>query len=440
MKLWDKGIATNAAIEQFTVGKDRELDVQLAPYDIKGTMAHVQMLEAVGLLNANEKTELHAALSSLLDETKQPDFKIPLGFEDIHSYVEFRLTEQLGEVGKKVHTGRSRNDQVLVDLHLFFRDQLLELKNQVAELFDLLQELSEHHKGELLPGYTHLQVAMPSSFGMWFGAFAECLIEDVRMIGTAYDIVNQNPLGSAAGYGTSFPLDRQFTTELLGFADLKYNAVAAQLSRGNSERFIGWALSAVASTVGRLAMDCCLYMSQNFDFISFPDHLTTGSSIMPHKKNPDVLELVRAKCNKLQALPTSITAITTNLPSGYHRDFQLLKEQILPAFTDLSDCLSMVQLMLSNIKINPVSMQDEKYKYLFTVEEVNQLVMDGIPFRDAYKIVGQKVEEGTFEPSTAVNHSHAGSIGNLCTEEIKDKMAKVLEQFFAPGELNKLWI
>jgi argininosuccinate lyase len=429
MKLWDKGVTTAASIDKFTVGNDRELDVLLAPFDVLGSLAHVQMLMKIGMLDEQEYKSIRDELKSIYKEVKEADFEIPIDFEDIHSYVEFQLTERLGQTGKKLHTGRSRNDQVLTDLHLFMREELAELHAQTTQFFEQLLALSEEHKEKLLPGYTHLQVAMPSSFGLWFGAYAETLIEDLRMLQTAYATVDQNPLGSAAGYGTSFPLDRELTTNLLGFSNLKVNAAAAQISRGIMERNVSWALAAVGSTVGKMAMDLCLFSSQNFNFVGLPAEFTTGSSIMPHKQNPDVLELVRAKCNVLQTLPLSVTSIITNLTSGYHRDFQLIKEQVLPAFETLKACLNMMQLMLKNIEVNTVDLTDEKYRYLFTVEEVNKLVESGTPFRDAYKIVGGSVQDGTFESSQKVAHTHIGSIGNLRNDLIVKKMEDVARDF-----------
>lgn len=429
MKLWQKNTNTSQAVETFTVGNDREMDVFLAPFDVQGSLAHIKMLETIGLLTTEEWTVLAGELKSIYREIQAGQFSLQPGVEDIHSQVELLLTERLGEVGKKIHSGRSRNDQVLVDLKLFFRTAIEQLVQNIEHLFVLLQQQSEAFKAQLLPGYTHLQLAMPSSFGLWLGANAEGLVDDVITLQSAYKIVNKNPLGSAAGYGSSFPLNRTLTTQLLGFEALNYNVVYAQMSRGKSERVVAQAMSNVAATLNKLAMDCCLYMNQNFGFISFPDELTTGSSIMPHKKNPDVFELIRAKCNQLQALPNDVTLLTTNLPSGYHRDFQLLKEYLFPAFITLNSCLDMMHLMISNMKIKEDLLTDPQYKYLFSVEEVNKLVLQGVPFRDAYKKVGLEIEAGKFEYSTAVHHTHEGSIGNLCTAEIAAAMKAAIDDF-----------
>src|SRR5690554_5753376 len=404
MKLWDKGIAVNKKIEDFTVGRDRELDVELAPFDIMGTMAHIIMLEKVGLLEREELALLLPQLKVLYRQTQEQGFVIEEGIEDVHSQVELLLTQALGDVGKKVHSGRSRNDQVL-------------------------QQRSDAHKDDLLPGYTHLQVAMPSSFGLWFGAYAESLVDDMHLLLAAWRIVNQNPLGAAAGYGSSFPLDRELTTRLLGFEDLSYNVVYAQMGRGKMERSVAMAMASVAATVGKLAMDACLYMSQNFGFIGLPAELTTGSSIMPHKKNPDVFELIRAKCNKLQALPQQIMMITANLPSGYFRDLQLIKEVFLPAFDELQSCLELTTFAVANMEVKRDLMKDPLYRFAFSVEEVNRRVLEGLPFRDAYREVGQEIEKGDFEVPEQIKHSHAGSIGNLCNEEIKAKMEAVQASF-----------
>ncbi|MBR4968618.1 MAG: argininosuccinate lyase [Alistipes sp.] len=425
MKLWNKGFEPDKAIEEYTVGNDRVLDLRLAQYDIEGSMAHIKMLETIGLLEKSELEQLLAALAELLEEAKKGNFVIEEGVEDVHSQVELMLTRKLGDVGKKIHSGRSRNDQVLVDLKLFMRDELRKVADHTKQLFDRLIALSEEHKDALMPGYTHLQIAMPSSFGLWFGAYAESLIDDMRLVVAAYDTANQNPLGSAAGYGSSFPLNRTMTTELLGFETLHYNAVAAQMSRGKTERAAAFAVASLASTIGRFAMDVCLFMCQNFGFISFPDNLTTGSSIMPHKKNPDVFEITRGKCNRLQAIPNEIALLTTNLPLGYHRDMQLLKDIIFPATTTICEVMDMCDFMLQNIRINKGILEDKKYDYLFTVEDVNRLVLDGKPFREAYREVGVSVQEGRYTPTREVHHSHEGSIGNLCNDKIVEKMARV---------------
>jgi len=429
MKLWQKDKASLKEVEQFTVGKDKEFDLQLAPFDVLGSIAHVTMLETVGLLQKEEKDKLVKELISIYNQTYDSRFTIYDGVEDIHSQVELLLTEKLGDTGKKIHSARSRNDQVLVDIKLFLRNELEELVNTIQQFFELLQTQSEKYKDHLLPGYTHLQLAMPSSFGLWFGAYAESLVDDVVTIKAAYDIVNKNPLGSAAGYGSSFPINRTLTTKLLGFEDLNYNVVYAQMGRGKSERIVAQALSNVADTLSKLSMDACLFLNQNFGFISFPAELTTGSSIMPHKKNPDVFELIRSHCNRIKSLPNEITMMTTNLPSGYHRDLQLLKEHLFPAFIVLKDCIEMAGLMLNNIEIKKDILTDEKYKYLFSVEEVNKLVNSGMPFRDAYKKVGLDIEAGYFKYDTSVHHTHEGSIGNLCTEEIKKQMESVTQSF-----------
>jgi argininosuccinate lyase len=441
MKLWSKDKDSLKEVTDFTTGKDQELDLYLAKFDVLGSLAHIQMLESINLLTKPEFNSLSAELKNIYKEIEKGNFKIEEGVEDIHSQVELLLTKKLGDVGKKIHSGRSRNDQVLVDIKLFIRHQLQELVGEIKSLFDLLQKLSEQHKEKLLPGYTHLQLAMPSSFGLWFGAYAESLVDDVITLQAAYQVANKNPLGSAAGYGSSFPLNRKMTTELLGFADLNYNVVYAQMGRGKTERIVASSISNVATTLSKLAMDACLFLNQNFGFISFPDDLTTGSSIMPHKKNPDVFELIRAKCNTLIALPNEIALVTGNLPSGYHRDLQLLKEKLFPAFQTLSDCMRMTGLMLSNIQIKDNILDDEKYKYLFSVEEVNKLVLSGMPFRDAYKKVGKDIEEGKFDYSTKINHTHEGSIGNLNLKEISSMMEKAIQNF--PFEvvnqaLNKL--
>ena len=426
MKLWDKGFSTDEKIDFFTVGNDRELDLVLAKYDVIGSKAHAAMLCEIGLLSKAEFEKVEQELNILLERIEKGEFVIEAEFEDVHSKVEFLLTEKLGDIGKKIHTARSRNDQVLVDVHLYLKEELTLIEKEITVLFDRLIGLAEKHKKVLMPGYTHFQVAMPSSFGLWFSAYAESLIDDVYMLHAARKVTDQNPLGSAAGYGSSFPIDREHTTKTLGFADLKYNSVAAQMSRGKTEKTVAYALGSVASTLSRFAMDICLYMSQNFSFVSFPDELTTGSSIMPHKKNPDVFELIRGKCNKIQALPYELTLITSNLPSGYHREFQLLKEGLIPAIQNLKSCLEILSFSLESIRVNEHILNDAKYDYLFTVEEVNELVQNGVPFRDAYKIVGEKVEKGEFEPDKEVNHKHLGSIGNLALEQIQSKMKKAL--------------
>jgi argininosuccinate lyase len=429
MKLWNKGFEPDKAIEEFTVGNDRELDLRLARYDVIGSMAHIRMLESIGLLGSDELPVLLEALQRILESAERGEFVIEEGVEDVHSQVELMLTRELGDLGKKIHSGRSRNDQVLVDLKLFMRDELKMLAERMKVLFDRLQSLSNEHKDTLMPGYTHLQVAMPSSFGLWFGAYAESLVDDMEMVVAAYNIANQNPLGSAAGYGSSFPLNRTMTTELLGFGALHYNVVAAQMSRGKTERAAAYAIASVASTLGKFAMDVCLFMCQNYGFISFPDNLTTGSSIMPHKKNPDVFEIMRGKCNRLQSVPNEISLLTTNLPLGYHRDLQLLKDIIFPATTTLCQCLDMCDFMLQNIIIKQDIIEDERYNYLFTVEDVNRLTLSGVPFREAYREVGMAVQRGEYTPTREVNHTHEGSIGNLCNDKIAEKMNKVLEKF-----------
>ena len=424
MKLWDKGFSTDKKIDLFTVGNDRELDLIIAKYDVIGNVAHAKMLHSIGLLTADELKDLEVELASILKTIEKGEFVIDDSFEDVHSKVEFLLTEKLGDTGKKIHTARSRNDQVLVDVHLYLKDALTEINGEVDELFNLLISLAEQYKNVLLPGYTHLQVAMPSSFGLWFSAYAETLIDDIYFLKAAYKVADQNPLGSAAGYGSSFPIDRDFTTKALNFETLKFNSVAAQMGRGKLEKSVAFAISSVASTLSKMSMDICLYMSQNFSFISFPDELTTGSSIMPHKKNPDVFELIRGKCNKLQALPYEFTLITNNLPSGYHRDFQLLKEGLIPSFSTLKSCLEMLTYSLKNIQVKNDIIEDEKYLYLFSVEEVNKLVQSGVPFRDAYKIIGKNINEGNFNPDKNVVHTHKGSLGNLCLDEIVEKKKK----------------
>ncbi|MHA6247839.1 argininosuccinate lyase [Pontibacter sp. CAU 1760] len=429
MKLWQKETGTAAEIEAFTVGRDAELDMQLAPFDVLGSLAHTQMLQHIGLLTQEELEVLHVHLKEIYRAIEAGDFTIEPGVEDIHSQVELELTRRVGDAGKKIHSGRSRNDQVLLDLKLYFRHQLQQTVEGVKSLFDMLQQQSERYKEVLLPGYTHLQVAMPSSFGLWFGAYAESLVDDMHLLHAAYKIADKNPLGSAAGYGSSFPLDRQMTTDLLGFEAMNYNVVYAQMGRGKSERVVATAMASVAATIAKMSMDLCLYMNQNFGFIALPDHLTTGSSIMPHKKNPDVFELLRGKCNKLQALPTEISMLLINLPSGYHRDLQLLKENLFPGFAELQSCLEMLTYMLAELKVRDNILEDEKYQYLFSVDAVNALVLQGMPFRDAYKVVGAQIEAGNFKPAAAVTHTHEGSIGNLCNDKIAELMQQAMAQF-----------
>ncbi|MFP5039628.1 argininosuccinate lyase [Parasediminibacterium sp. JCM 36343] len=429
MKLWQKDIASLKEVETFTVGKDREMDLLLAPYDVLGSIAHVTMLATIGLLTNEEKDIIVKELQAIYKQTQDDSFKIGEGVEDIHSQIEFLLTASLGEMGKKIHSARSRNDQVLVDIKLFLRSEIESLVNAIVPFFQLLQQQSEAFKNHLFPGYTHLQLAMPSSFGLWFGAYAESLVDDMVTLQAAYKVANKNPLGSAAGYGSSFPINRKLTTELLGFDNLNYNVVYAQMGRGKAERITAQALANVAETLARLSMDMCLYLNQNFDFVSFPQELTTGSSIMPHKKNPDVFELIRSHCNRIKALPNEITMMTTNLPSGYHRDLQLLKEHLFPTFSTLKDCISMAALMLSNISVKQPILTDEKYKYIFSVEEVNKLVLQGIPFRDAYKQVGMAIEKNAFEYTIDIQHTHEGSIGNLCNEEINAMMEETFAMF-----------
>ena len=429
MKLWQKDKASLLEVEKFTVGKDKELDLHLAPFDLLGSLAHIKMLESVGLLSKEELTRLETGLKNIYQQIQKDGFKLNDGVEDIHSQVELMLTQKLGDVGKKIHSARSRNDQVLVDLKLFLRAEIEKTVINTKKLFDLLIIQSEKYKDDLLPGYTHLQLAMPSSFGLWFGAYAESLVDDLITVEAAYQVVNKNPLGSAAGYGSSFPINRQMTTDLLGFNNLNYNVVYAQMGRGKTERIVASALANIAATMSKLSMDACLFLNQNFAFISFPDELTTGSSIMPHKKNPDVFELIRAHCNRIQALPNEIMLMTTNLPSGYHRDLQLTKEHIIPAFENLNDCLQMAALMLSNIEIKKGLLADEKYAFLFSVEEVNKLVLQGMPFRDAYKKVGADIEAGNFSYSASLNHTHEGSLGNLCNDKIQDTMNDIIEKF-----------
>lgn len=430
MKIWQKATDSKKEVEQFTIGRDPEFDILLAPFDVLGSMAHAHMLAKIGLLTQEDNLILQKGLKEIYFEIEKGQFQIAPGVEDVHSQVEFLLTERYGEVGKKLHSGRSRNDQVLVDLKLYYRAAIREILEETQTLFDLLIFLAEKHKNDLMPGYTHTQLAMPSSFGLWFGSFAEGLTEDLGMLKAAFDLSNKNPLGSAAGYGSSFPLDRTLTTELLGFADLHHNVINAQNSRGKTERTIAFALAGIAGTLNKLATDVCLFMNQHFAFLTFPDNLTTGSSIMPHKKNPDVFELIRAKTNQIQAVPTSVSFLLTNMSTGYHRDMQLLKEEIFPAFESLKSCLSMSAFMLKEIKVKQNILQDPFYKHLFSVEVVNDLVLQGVPFRDAYKKVGLDIEAGQFAPDQSqVNHSHEGSIGNLCLSEIKSKMKAQAEEF-----------
>lgn len=430
MKLWSKtNTSTTEAVEKFTVGRDKEFDQLLAPFDVLGSIAHTKMLATVGLLTEKESNQLVKALQKIYAKVIAPDFIIPEGVEDIHSYVEFLLTAELGDAGKKIHSARSRNDQVLVDIKLFLRAAMQELVEDTQQLFTLLQQQSEKYSAHLLPGYTHLQLAMPSSFGLWFGAYAESLVDDMITLAAAYKVVNKNPLGSAAGYGSSFPINRSLTTQLLGFDELNYNVVYAQMGRGKTERIVAAAMANIADTLAKLSMDMCLYLNQNFSFVSFPSELTTGSSIMPHKKNPDVFELVRSYCNRLKALPNEIMLMTTNLPSGYQRDLQLLKEHLFPAFAELSNCIKMVHLMIANIEVKERIVEEEKYRFIFSVEEVNKLVLNGMPFRDAYKKVGESIESGTFNYSTDIAHTHEGSIGNLCTTQIGELMQQTIAEF-----------
>jgi argininosuccinate lyase len=428
-KLWQKTTNVNELVENFTVGRDTEFDRQMAAFDVLGSLAHTQMLQSIGLMSADDLALVQRELKAIYKDIENNNFTIEPGVEDVHSQVEMLLTQRIGDAGKKIHSGRSRNDQVLVDLKLFFRSELQQVVEETEILFRQLIELSEKHKDVLLPGYTHLQVAMPSSFGLWFGAYAESLADDLELVLAAYKITNKNPLGSAAGYGSSFPLNRTLTTQLLGFDSLNYNVVYAQMGRGKTERIIAQALSSIAATLAKMAMDQALYLSQNFAFVSYPDTLTTGSSIMPHKKNPDVWEIMRGKCNRLQALPNDVAMMTTNLPSGYHRELQLLKELLFPAFTDLKDCLHMATFMLQNITVNTEILNDPKYAYLFSVEEVNRLTLSGTPFRDAYKQVGLAIEKGEFNPDKKVNHTHEGSIGNLGNVEITEAFYKVIGSF-----------
>ena len=428
-KLWEKNTKVDSKIEAFTVGRDRDMDLYLAPYDVLGSMAHITMLESVGLLAADELKMLLAELKSIYELAIEGNFEIEEGVEDVHSQVELMLTRKLGDVGKKIHSGRSRNDQVLLDLKLFARDGIQKTVSEIENLFNVLIAQSDKYKNVLLPGYTHLQIAMPSSFGLWFGAYAESLGDDLQLLLSAWKISNRNPLGSAAGYGSSFPLNRQMTTDLLGFDTMNYNVVYAQMGRGKMERTVANALASVAATVSKLAFDACMFTSQNFGFIKLPDAFTTGSSIMPHKKNPDVFELTRAKCNKLQSLPQQIMLITNNLPSGYFRDLQIIKEVFVPAFDEIADCLQITAMMMAQVEVNPEILNDKRYDYLFSVEEVNRLTLQGMPFRDAYKKVGLDIESGNFTPDKTVNHTHEGSIGNLCNNKIVEYKNEVVNQF-----------
>ena len=428
-KIWSKGFDADKAVLNFTVGEDRELDLRLAKYDIIGSLAHIKMLTKIGLMEVDEEKILRAELNNIFKEVEKGNFALDDDAEDIHSQVEAMLISRLGEMGKKIHSGRSRNDQVLVDLKLFLKDEILSIKDGVVALFHLLQSLSEKHKDVLMPGYTHGQIAMPSSFGLWFGAYAETLVDDMHTLVAAWNVTNQNPLGSAAGYGSSFPIDRDVTTHELNFATMNYNVVAAQMGRGKTERILSQAMSNIAFTLNKLADDNCMYLSGNYGFISYPQELTTGSSIMPHKKNPDVWELIRAHSNRLQSLPNELALMTTNIPHGYHRDYQLLKEVLFPAIETLKELLSMSCFMLEHISVNNDILSDAKYDYLFTVEEVNNRVLSGTPFRDAYIEVGQEVQNNQFLSSKEVNHTHQGSIGNLCTQQIKEKMEGVVGMF-----------
>jgi len=431
-KLWQKeNTQISALIEDFTVGRDRDFDLLLARYDVQGSLAHTEMLQQVGLLSKDEFGQIKKELNTILGEIEAKKFKIDESAEDIHSQIELLLTQKIGEAGKKIHSGRSRNDQVAVDIKLFLRAEAIQLRNEIIELFDLLVIQSEQYKDKLLPGYTHLQIAMPSSFGLWFGAYAESLVDDMELLAAAYRIANKNPLGSGAGYGSSLPIDRELTTSLLNFGSLNYNSVYAQMSRGRTEKALSFAIASLASTLAKLAMDVTLYMNQNFGFISFPPSLTTGSSIMPHKKNPDVFELIRAKCNRIQGIPNELTLLLTNLPSGYHRDLQLTKEILFPAIEEIKSCMSMTKLMLSQIIIKENILEDEKYKYLFSVEAVNELVNQGVPFREAYQRIGNQIEKGDFhfDHTRNLHHTHEGSIGNLSNDKIRREMSKVLDRF-----------
>ena len=429
MKLWQKNIASTPEVEKFTVGSDREMDIHLAEADVLGSLAHTRMLASIGLLTPAELDEVQAELRKIFNDIQACDFRIEEGVEDIHSQVEALLTARIGDTGKKIHSGRSRNDQVLVDLKIYLRREIYNIVNLAKTLFDTLQELAGTYKDVLLPGYTHMQIAMPSSFGLWLGAYAESLVDDVEMMHAAYRIINKNPLGSAAGYGSSFPLDRTMTAELLGFDTLNYNVVYAQMGRGKSERVLAQAIASIAATLARLAMDNTLYLSQNFAFISYPPELTTGSSIMPHKKNPDVWEIIRGRCNLIQGVPNQIVMLTANLPSGYHRDLQLLKEVLFPAIASIKECMSMADYMLRNISVNKGILDNPKYDYIFSVETVNRMVQEGKPFRDAYRQVGIDIERGEYAPQRDVKHTHQGSIGNLCLDEVGGLMNENIESF-----------
>lgn len=429
VKIWEKGIPVDELIEKFTIGKDRDLDVYLAPHDVLGSMAHVKMLHSINLIDEDELPKLLEALQEIYQMARDKKFRIEEGVEDVHSQVELMLTRKLGDMGKKIHSGRSRNDQVLLDLKLFAREEIQQIVEETNNLFSMLIKRSEEGKDILIPGYTHLQVAMPSSFGLWFGAYAESLSDDLQLMNAAWKITNQNPLGSAAGYGSSFPIDRQMTTDLLGFDQMNYNVVYAQMGRGKVEKIIAFAMASVAATLSKLAYDVCLFNSQNFGFVNLPDNMTTGSSIMPHKKNPDVFELLRARCNKMQSLPNDIALMINNLPSGYFRDLQMVKEVFVPAFDELRDCLKIAAFAIENMKLKKNILDDKKYDLIFSVEEVNKLVGQGMPFRDAYKHIAQKIMDGDYVASKKVNHSHQGSIGNLCNAEIQNKMNQVVRSF-----------
>ncbi len=434
MKIWQKNIDVDSFVESFTVGNDREMDLQLAAADVLGSLAHTRMLNSIDLMTDADLDVVQKELKNIYKDIQKGNFQIESSVEDVHSQVEMLLTQRIGEAGKKIHSGRSRNDQVLVDLKLYFRSEIQQIIQHTEAFFNILVQLSERYKHILIPGYTHLQIAMPSSFGLWFGAYAESLVDDLEMMRAAWKVCNKNPLGSAAGYGSSFPLNRTMTTQLLGFEDLNYNVVYAQMGRGKTERILAQGMSAIAATLAKFAMDVCLYINQNFGFISFPAHLTTGSSIMPHKKNPDVFELIRSRCNKIQALPNEIALMTTNLPSGYHRDLQLLKENLFPAFSSLKDCLEIATFMLENISVKENVLDDPKYDYLFSVEVVNNEVLKGVPFREAYRTIGIDIEAGRFKPSKEVNHTHEGSIGNLCNDQIQ----RMFQQVKATFEFEKV--
>jgi argininosuccinate lyase len=429
MKLWEKGIECNKQVEKFTVGKDRELDLLLAPFDILGSMAHAVMLEKTGLISETDFRAVASALAGLYNSIEKEGFIIEDGVEDVHSQVELLLTRKLGEAGKRIHTARSRNDQILLDIKLYIRHEIRQIVEVTGKFFRTLQRQSEAGKDILLPGYTHLQIAMPSSFGLWFGAYAESLVDDMQLLLAAYRIANQNPLGSAAGYGSSFPINRQLTTDLLGFDSMNYNVVYAQMGRGKVEKTVAFALSSLASTLSKMACDVCLYVNQNFGFLKIPESYTTGSSIMPHKKNPDVFELIRAKCNRIQCLPTEVAFIGNNLPSGYFRDLQIIKESFFPAFDELKSCIFMADMVMKELEVNKNLLEDDRYKYLFSVEEVNKLVSEGIPFRDAYKKIAEAIKDGSYSPVMKTSHTHEGSMGNLCNDKIALRMEKVMNEF-----------